>query len=387
MQVPIMDLKRQYEMIKDEIDEAIQKTIDSCAFVAGEKVREFENSFANYCGIKHAIGISTGTGAIYVALKALDIGRHDAVITVPYTFIATAEAISFTGATPIFVDIKDDSCTIDPEKIKEYIEEKCEWVEKKGVLRDQEKKLNVKAIVPVHLYGQPADMDPIMEIAKKYGLAVIEDAAQAHGAIYKEKKAGSIGTLGAFSFYPSKNLGAYGQGGMVICDDDQLAEKVRMLIDHGQKERYYHEFEGWNYKMDGFQASILNVKLNYLDDWNEDRRHNAHYYNELLNGLEKIITPKEMAYARHIYHLYVVRVPDRDNFQSFLKENGVGTGIHYPIPLHLQKAYKHLNYKEGDFPISEKCSREVVSLPMFPELTHQEIEYVCRIIKEWVEQK
>ncbi|MEO0095254.1 MAG: DegT/DnrJ/EryC1/StrS family aminotransferase [candidate division WOR-3 bacterium] len=383
MQVPFMDLKRQYEMIKDEIDEAIKKTIDSCAFVAGEKVKEFENNFASYCGAKYGIAISSGTSAIYAALKALDIGRHDAVITVPYTFIATAEAISLTGATPIFVDIKEDSYTIDPEKIKEYIEKKCEWIEKKNVLRDQEKKLNVKAIIPVHLYGQTADMDEIMKIAKKYNLAVIEDAAQAHGASYKEKKAGAIGELSAFSFYPSKNLGAYGQGGMVLTNNEELAEKVRMLIDHGQKERYFHEFEGWNFKMDGFQAAILNVKLNYLDDWNEDRRQNAYYYNELLNGIDKIITPKEMDYGKHIYHLYVVRVPDRDGFMKFLKENGIGTGIHYPKPLHLQKAYNHLGYKEGDFPVSEKCANEIVSLPMFPELTKHEIEYVCSKIKEW----
>lgn len=378
-----MDLKRQYELIKDEIDEAIQKTIKSCAFVAGEKVEEFENNFANYAGTKYGIAISSGTSAIYVALRALDIGRHDAVITVPYTFIATAEAISLTGATPIFVDIREDSYTIDPVKIKEYIEKKCEWIEKKGILRDQEKKLNVRAIIPVHLYGQTADMDEIMNIAKKYNLAVIEDAAQAHGALYKDKKAGTIAELGAFSFYPSKNLGAYGQGGMVLTNNQELAGKMKMLIDHGQKEKYHHEFEGWNFKMDGFQAAILNVKLNYLDDWNEDRRQNANYYNELLSGLEDIITPLEMSYAKHIYHLYVVRVNEREKFQTFLKEAQIGTSIHYPIPLHLQKAYRNLGYKEGDFPVSEKVAKEVISLPMFPELTKHEIEYVCEKIKEW----
>ncbi len=379
-----MDLKRQYEMIKDEIDEAIQKTIDSCAFVAGEKVKEFENNFANYSGAKYGIAVSSGTSAIYAALKALDIGRHDAVITVPYTFIATAEAISLTGATPIFVDIKEDSYTIDPEKIKEYIEKKCEWVEKKNILRDQEKKLNVRAIIPVHLYGQTADMDEILNIAKRYNLAVIEDAAQAHGALYKDRKAGAIAELGAFSFYPSKNLGAYGQGGMVLTNREELSEKVRMLIDHGQKEKYHHEFEGWNFKMDGFQAAILNVKLNYLDDWNEDRRQNAYYYNELLSGLENIITPIEMPYGKHIYHLYVVRVNEREKFQTFLKESQIGTSIHYPIPLHLQRAYQYLGYKEGDFPVAEKVAKEVISLPMFPELTKHEIEYVCEKIKEWV---
>ncbi|MEO0161829.1 MAG: DegT/DnrJ/EryC1/StrS family aminotransferase [candidate division WOR-3 bacterium] len=387
MQVPFMDLKRQYEMIKDEIDEAIRKTIESCAFVAGEMVKEFEKNFANYCGTQYGVAISSGTSAIYVALRSLDIGRHDAVITVPYTFIATAEAISLTGATPVFVDIKEDSYTIDPEKIKEYIETKCEWNDKKGILRDQERKLNVKAIIPVHIYGQTADMDEILKIAQQYNLAVIEDAAQAHGALYKGKKAGALGKLSAFSFYPSKNLGAYGQGGMVLTNDPELAEKVRMLIDHGQKERYFHEFEGWNFKMDGFQAAILNVKLNYLDDWNEDRRQNAYYYNELLNGVEKVITPKEMDYGKHIYHLYAVRVPDRANFQEFLKEAGIGTGIHYPKPLHLQKAYSYLGYKEGDFPISERCASEIVSLPMFPELTKKEIEYVCEKIKAWAMQE
>ncbi len=383
MRVPFMDLKRQYDLIKDEIDEAIQKTIDSCAFVAGERVKEFENNFAQYCGVKRAIGISSGTSALYVALKALGIGRHDAVITVPYTFIATAEAITMTGAIPIFVDIEEDSYNISPQRIKEYIEKNCEWNEKKGILRDQEKKLTVKAIVPVHLYGQPAPMDEILKIAQEYKLFVVEDTAQAHGALYKDKKAGSIGHIGAFSFYPSKNLGAYGQGGMVITNDENIAEKVSMLIDHGQKERYYHEFEGWNFKMDGFQAAILNVKLNYLDDWNEDRRQNAHYYNELLNGLEKIIIPKEMPYGKHIYHLYVVRVSERDKFQKFMNDAQIGTLIHYPIPLHLQKAYQYLGYKKGDFPIAEKCAQEVISLPMFPELTRQEIEYVCQKIREW----
>lgn len=370
-------------MIKEEIDEAIKKTIDSCAFVAGPRVKEFEDNFANYCGVKKAIGISSGTSALYVALRALNIGRHDAVITVPYTFIATAEAITLTGAIPIFVDIEEDTYNINPEKIREYIERFCEWNEKKGILRDQEKKLTVKAIVPVHLYGQSADMDPIMEIARKYNLAVVEDTAQAHGALYKDRKTGTIGDIGAFSFYPSKNLGAFGQGGMVITNNEELAEKVSMLIDHGQKERYCHEFEGWNFKMDGFQASILNVKLNYLDEWNEDRRENAHYYNELLSGLEDIIAPKEMPYARHIYHLYVIRVPEREKFRAFLSEAQIGTSIHYPTPLHLQKAYRYLGYKEGDFPISEKCAREVVSLPMFPELTKKEIEYTCEKIREW----
>lgn len=378
-----MDLKRQYDLIKEEIDKAIFDTIETCAFVAGSKVKEFEENFSQYCGVNYAVGISSGTSALYVALRALDIGKHDAVITVPYTFIATIEAITLTGAIPIFVDINEDSYNIDPQKIREYIKKSCEWNEKKGMLRDQEKKLNVKAIMPVHLYGQMADLDEIKKIAQEYNLSVIEDAAQAHGATYKDKKAGTLGNLGAFSFYPSKNLGAYGQGGMVITNDAALAERMRMLIDHGQKERYCHLFEGWNFKMDGFQAAILNIKLNYLDDWNEDRRQNANYYNELLQKIDKIIFPKELPGCRHIYHLYAVRVKERDQFQEFLRNNQIGTSIHYPLPLHLQKAYQYLGYKVADFPVAEKCAKEIVSLPMFPELTKQEIEYVCEKIKEW----
>jgi dTDP-4-amino-4,6-dideoxygalactose transaminase len=283
----------------------------------------------------------------------------------------------------VFVDIEDDYYNISPKKIREYLKTKCEWNEKKGVLRDQERKLSVKAIMPVHLYGQTADLDEIKKIAADYKLKVIEDAAQAHGALYKERKTGSLGDIAAFSFYPSKNLGAYGQGGMVTTNDEKLAARVRMLIDHGQKERYYHEFEGWNFKMDGFQAAILNVKLDYLDDWNEDRRQNAQYYNELLSGIEKVMTPRESPGCKHIYHLYVVRVPERDDFQNYLREAGIGTSIHYPIPLHLQAAYRSLGYKEGDFPVAEKCAGEIVSLPMFPELTKKEIEYVAEKIREW----
>ncbi len=386
MDVPFMDLKRQYELIKEDIDMAIKKTIDSCAFVAGERVKEFEQNFAAYCGVKHAVGISSGTSAIYVALKALDIGRHDAVVTVPYTFIATVEAVSLSGAKPIFVDIDEESYTILPARIEEYFKKECEWSEKKKSLVDKERKVRIKAILPVHLYGQMADMDEISKIAQKYGLAVIEDSAQAHGSTYKGKMSGSIGHCGAFSFYPSKNLGAYGQGGMVTTNDDATAEKVRMIIDHGQKERYHHSFEGWNFKMDGFQASILNAKLEYLNDWNEDRRQNAAFYNELLKDVPGIQTPVEKAERKHMYHLYVVRVGNREYFQSFLHNAGIGTSIHYPIPLHMQEAYKSLNYKEGSFPVSEKLASQIVSLPMFPELTKQEIEYVCAMIKEWSNQ-
>jgi len=381
MQVPIMDLKRQYEIIKDEINKAIQDTIESCAFVAGEKVKQFEENFAQYCGVKYAVGVSSGTSALYVAFKALEIGKGDAVITVPYTFIATVEAITGTGARPIFVDIDEDSYTISPLEIEDYIKNFCRWDGK--TLLDKTSGLNIRAILPVHLYGQMANMSEIMRIAKDYNLFVLEDSAQAHGATYKDKKAGSIGDVGAFSFYPSKNLGAYGQGGAVITNNKELAIKVRAFIDHGQQEKYYHRFEGWNFKMDGFQASILYTKLQYLDKWNDARIKNAHLYNKFLKESDSIKLPQEMPQSRHIYHLYVIRTIKRDLLQTFLKDNGIGTAIHYPIPLHLQQAYKYLGYSVGDFPVAERCANEVLSLPMFPELTEQEVSYVCDHIKKF----
>lgn len=381
MQVPFMDLKRQYRSIKNEVEKAIHDTIESCAFVAGPKVKEFEGNFAAYCGVNHAIGVSSGTSSLYVALRALGVGKGDAVITTPHTFIATVEAISLTGAIPVFVDIDEQSYNISPQNIAEYIEKRC--AVENDTVYDKARKVNVKAIMPVHLYGQMAEMDDIMKIARQYNLFVVEDAAQAHGAVYKGRKAGSIGHLGAFSFYPSKNLGAYGQGGMVITNDAKLAEKVRLLIDHGQREKNLHAFEGWNFKMDGLQAAILNAKLRHLDEWNEARRSNASTYNTRLQHVEGTITPKELDHRKHIYHLYVVRVRGREKFQDFLRESGIGCSVHYPIPIHLQQAYRHLSYKEGDFPVSEVCSREVVSLAMFPELTEEEITCVCDTVKAW----
>ena len=385
MQVPFMDLNRQYQTIKDEIDKAIHDTIQSCAFVAGAKVRDFEGNFAAYCGVNHAIGVSSGTSALYVALRALGIGKGDAVITVPHTFIATAEAISLTGATPVFVDIDEDSYNISTEKIVEYIEESC--TQNGGVLLDKARNVRVKAVLPVHLYGQMADMKRILEIAEQYKLYVVEDAAQAHGAEYGGKKAGSIGNIGAFSFYPSKNLGAYGQGGMVTTQDADLSEKIRLLIDHGQKAKNLHAFEGWNFKMDGLQAAILNVKLRHLDRWNEKRRSNAAAYNKYLSDMGGIVIPKELAERKHIYHLYVVRSKHREVFVNFLEESSIGSSVHYPTPVHLQEAYRHLSYKKGDFPISEACAREVTSLPMFPELAIEEVEYVCDVVRRWPEHK
>lgn len=388
MKVPFFDLKRQYETIKDSVDKAIGEVLESGWFVAGPSVQKFEEAFAHFCNVKHAIGVTSGTTAVYLALKALDIGSDDEVITSAHTFIATAEAISLTGARPVFIDIDKETYNIDPEKIRDFIEEKCRWDRKTKSLIDISSKRRVKAILPVHLYGQMADMDPIMEIAQKFGLYVAEDAAQAHGALYKNngdfRKAGSIGNIAAFSFYPSKNLGAYGNGGAVVTNDEGLAEKVRMLINHGQKEKYYHDLLGWNFKMNGFQGAVLNVKLEYLDEWNKDRRTNAILYNKFFKDIKGIVLPKEKKCCQHVYHLYVIRTKIRKELQSFLKSNGIGTGIHYPIPLHLQKAYKHLGYKKGDFPIAERYSDEVVSLPMFPELREEEIRYVTDKVKEFL---
>jgi dTDP-4-amino-4,6-dideoxygalactose transaminase len=385
MEVPFFDLKRQYENIKDKIGFAVSVVLESGWFVAGPSVQKFEEAFAKYCGVKHAIGVTSGTTAVYLALKAIGIGSEDEVITTAYTFFATAEAINLTGARPVFVDIVKKSYNIDPDRIKEFVEKKCQWDDEKHSLIDLETKKRVRAIVPVHLYGQMADMDPIMEIAQKYGLFVIEDAAQAHGAVYKTSmrlgKAGSIGKTSAFSFYPSKNLGAYGNAGAVVTNDDGLAEKVRMLINHGQKEKYYHDLLGWNFKMNGFQGEILNVKLNYLDKWNEDRRNNAMLYNKVFGDIKGIVLPQEMDCSHHVYHLYVIRTKIREEFRGYLKSNGIGSSIHYPIPLHLQKPYKYLGYKKGDFPNAEQLADEVVSLPMYPELSTEEIKYVGEKVK------
>ena len=383
MNVPFFDLKRQYRIIKPEIDNAIENTIDRCAFVAGEKVKQFEDDFARYCGVKHAVGVSSGTSAIYVALRALGVGDGDAVITVPFTFIATVEAITLCGARPIFIDIDDNSFTLSPQALTTYLKEKCRWDQGKGNLIDKKTECKIKALMPVHLYGQIADMDEINQIAGEYSIYVIEVSAQAHGAAYKGKKSGSVGDVGAFSFYPSKNLGAYGQGGIVTTNDDEIIKKMRMHIDHGSHVRYEHEFEGWNFKMDGIQAAILDAKLMHLDEWNGKRRGLARIYSENIKEKDRLKLPREKADRSHIYHLYVVRVKDRGGFMDFLKQKNIGVSIHYPIALHLQNAYKYLDYKEGEFPVSEACAKEVVSLPMFPELTDDEAMYVAKTVDSW----
>lgn len=366
MKVPFLDLKLQYVSIKNEISAAIQKVLESTAFAGGPFVKEFEESFAAFCQSQHAIGVGNGTDALWAALISLGVGPGDEVITVPNTFIATAEAISFCGARPVFVDIDDQTCNINPDALTKAITPRT------------------KAIIPVHLYGQMADMDSIMAIAKKHGLFVIEDACQAHGAEYKGKKAGSIGDAGCFSFYPGKNLGAYGEAGAVVTNNALLAEKIRTFRDHGQKKKYYHEMIGWNGRMDGIQGAILSVKLKYLPAWTDARRAHASLYNKMLEGVAHVTLPCEADYAKHVYHIFPIRVQNRDSLIDALAEKGISCGIHYPVPLHLTEAYKFLGYEKGSFPVTEKCAGELVSLPMFPELTKEQIEYTAAKFKEFV---
>ena len=363
MNVPFLDLKAQYKTIKDEISAAINEVIENTAFAGGPFVAKFENEFAKFCGAQYAIGVGNGTDALWASLVALGIGAGDEVITTPNTFIATAEAISLSGATPVFVDIDEQTHNINPALIEAAITPKT------------------KAIIPVHLFGQPADMDPIMAIAEKHGLKVVEDACQAHGAEYKGKKAGSIGAVGCFSFYPGKNLGAYGEGGGIVTNDEALAAKIRMFRDHGQAKKYYHDIIGWNARLDGIQGAVLNVKLKYLSDWNEARRRHARDYSAGLSSIKDVIVPQEAQYAKHIYHIYAIRVKDRDKFMTYLGEKGIASGIHYPIPLHLQNAYAFMQKGPGSFPVAEKCAAEYVSLPMFAELTDEQVAYVVEQIK------
>ena len=367
--IPFVDLKSQYDSIKDKIDEAIQNVLNNTSFIMGEELKKFEEEYALFCDVKYAIGVANGSDALILALKACSIGEGDEVITTPHTFIATAEAISNVGGKIVFVDIDPKTYTIDISKIKEKINERT------------------KAIIPVHLYGQFSDMEPIMELAKKYNLKIIEDAAQAHGAEYKGEKVGSIGDVACFSFYPGKNLGAYGDAGMITTNDGEIAEKVKLLRNHGRiTKKYEHEIEGYSSRLDNLQAAILRVKLKYLNEWNDMRRSNAKKYNELLSNIDGIITPYEADYAKHVYHLYVIRTEKgRDKLREELKSKGIATGIHYPIPLHLQPAYRYLEFKEGDFPVTEKASQEILSLPMFAELNDEQIEEIVELIKKFKE--
>jgi len=364
VKVPFLDLKAQYESIREEISVALQNVLDRTAFAGGPFVTEFEKNFASFCGTDYAVGVGNGTEALWLALQALGVGPGDEVITVPNTFIATVEAITFCGAKPVFVDIDEQTFNMDHVRLAEAITPKT------------------KAIIPVHLYGQPADMDPIIEIARVNRLFVVEDACQAHGAEYKGRRTGSIGNAGCFSFYPGKNLGAYGEAGAVTANDKELAQKMMMFRDHGQKTKYYHSIVGWNARMDGFQGAVLDVKLKHLNDWNQARIEHAKLYNNLLEDIDGVICPLQADYAKHVYHIYAIRTDNREQLMKDLADRGVMCGIHYPIPLHLQDAYKDLGYKVGDFPIAEKCSQQILSLPMFAELSEQQIETVVKQIRE-----
>jgi len=367
MKVPYMDLKAQYETIRGEIGDAMQQVLDRTAFAGGPFVAQFEKEFAAFCGTRFSAGVGSGTDALWMALLALGVGPGDEVVTVPDTFIATAEAISWCGAKPVFVDVDPVTYNMDPSKIEAAVTPKT------------------RAIIPVHLFGQMADMEPILKIARKRKLFVIEDASQAHGAEYKGRKAGSIGDAGCFSFYPGKNLGAYGEAGAVVTNNEDLDKMIRMLRDHGQAKKYYHSLIGWNARMDGIQGAVLSVKLKHLDAWTEARRRNAKRYDELLRNVHGVIVPMEAPYAKHVYHIYAVRVADRDRVIAALAEKDIHCGIHYPIPVHLLDAYKSLNLGKGSFPVAERSAAEFVSLPMYPELTPAQIDRVAAGIATFLE--
>jgi dTDP-4-amino-4,6-dideoxygalactose transaminase len=383
MMVPFLDLKAQHELLEGELIEVFRDCLRNASFVGGPKVQSFEEEFAQFCGTKYCVGVNSGTDALRFALMAAGIGPGDEVITVPHTFIATSEAISQVGAKIAFVDIDEDTYNMDPNKLEEYLKIRTPQTGTRN---------RARAVIPVHLYGQPADMDSILETAQRYGLIVIEDACQAHGAEYfsrKEnrwKKTGSMGVAGAFSFYPGKNLGACGEGGAVATDDEELARKIRMIRDHGQAKKYYHDLEGYNGRLDAMQAGFLQIKLRKLPEWNEKRRNSAALYSQLFVEhvpSNSVLAPYVASWARPVFHLYIARVQRREELQKYLNEKRIGTGLHYPIPLHLQNAYAGNGFKKGDFPVTEKVALEILSLPMFPELTEEQIRFVVSEIKNF----
>jgi dTDP-4-amino-4,6-dideoxygalactose transaminase len=381
--IPFLDLVTPHAELKDELCEVFTTVLETAGFIGGPMVQGFEQVFAQYCEAAHCVGVSSGTDALRFALIAAGVGSGDAAVTVPNTFIATTEAISQAGARPVFVDIDEATYNLDPEKLRTYLETQCDRDPKTGSLVDRKTGGRLKAIIPVHLYGQMADMDTILELAKKYDLFVIEDACQAHGAEYFSRKqnlwckAGSMGLAAAFSFYPGKNLGACGEAGAVTTNDAELAQKIRMLRDHGQAQKYYHDMEGYNGRLDSIQAGFLRVKLAHLPKWTEGRRQAAARYRELFAAADAMIAlPYEPEWSKAVYHLFVVRTQDRDLLIKNLAVVGIGTGIHYPIPLHLQKAYETLGYSKGDFPIAEEAAAEIVSLPMFPGLQADQQESI-----------
>lgn len=369
MNIPMLDLKEQYQGLKDEIFQSLDEVMSSSRFILGENVKRLETDIAAYSHVDHGIGVANGSDALHIALQAAGVGEGDEVITTPFTFFATGGAIARAGATPVYVDIDPVTFNINPVKIEKAVTERT------------------KAILPVHLYGQMADMDGIVEIAKKYNLAIIEDAAQAIGARYKDRSVGELSTAATYSFFPTKNLGAYGDAGMIVTREADLAEKCRVIRVHGSKPKYYHHVLGYNSRLDELQAAILNVKFPHLNSWGESRREKAAVYTQLLEESlgDLIVTPKEMTDCYHVFHQYTIRVPKRDELQSYLKEQGVATMVYYPKPLHLQPVFQHLGYREGDFPEAEKACREALSLPMFPELKREQQEYVVQKIVQFFE--
>lgn len=364
MNVPFLDLNAHHAPFRDEFNLAIREVTESGAFTGGPVVAEFEKEFAAFCECRYGIGVGSGTEALWLALLALGIGPGDEVITVPNSFMATAEAITYCGARPVFVDVDEATYTMNPAELEKAINKKT------------------KAVIPVHLFGQPADMDPIIEIARGHGLPVVEDACQAHGAEYKGRRAGSLADIGCFSFYPGKNLGAFGEGGGVVTNNAALDEKIRVLRDHGQVRKYYHSMVGWNCRMDAIQAAVLRVKLRHLERANQARRCQAAYYDWALKSIDQLVTPFRADYSNHVYHIYSVRVPHRERFMQTLTDRGIGCAIHYPVTIHRQDAYRDLGYPEGSFPVAERCASEFVSLPMFPELTVPQVEAVCDAVQE-----
>jgi dTDP-4-amino-4,6-dideoxygalactose transaminase len=373
--VPYIDLKRQYKEIEEEIVSAIKKVYEKGQFILGEEVSTFEKEFATYCGVRYGVGVASGTDALSLALKAAGIEEGDEVITVAYSFIATALAISFVGAKPIFVEIDPKTYTMDPDRLESLL--KRRKVKKDG--------RRIKAILPVHLYGHPAEMESIMKIANRYHLIVIEDACQAHGAEYRGEKVGSFGALGCFSFYPTKNLGGSGDGGMVVTDDKEYYEKLRLLRCYGEKKRYQYVFKSGNSRLDEIQAAILRVKLRYLDRWNKERGRKAKIYSALLAS-SGALCPLEKEGVKHVYHLYVIQIRRRNSLQAFLKTKGIETLIHYPTPIHRQEAFRELKYQSSDLSLTENCCRKILSLPFFPEIEESEMEEVAWAIETFFDQ-
>ena len=393
-QIPFLDLVGPHLEMEEELVAVFRTALRSAAFIGGRAVQDFENAFAEFCEVSHCVGVGSGTDALRFALIAAGVSHGDGVLTVPNTFIATTEAISQAGAEPEFVDIDERTYNLDPEQLCEFLETKCDFDQLTGKPISRRTGRLITAVVPVHLYGQTADMDPILELAEAWNLIVVEDACQAHGAEYFSRKdnrwerTGSMGKAAAFSFYPGKNLGACGEGGAVTTNDSDLAQRVRMLRDHGQAEKYYHDLEGYNGRLDAIQAAILQTKLRLLPEWNSERCKRASRYQELLaEASDQIILPHEPSWTKAVYHLYVIRSEERDQLRTYLSEVNIGTGIHYPIPLHLQKAYSRLGYREGDFPASERATRQVLSLPMYPQLTAEQQREVAGKITSFASER